>query len=266
MKTLTPLKVRTDIFDPIIHGSLARSTVLQIEDMILGGVLTSGMKLPAERDMAAQMQISRPKLREALTALEQSDLIEIRPGEGAFIRQLTASAMAPALIKLYSRPPSAIHDHLDYRSVQEGFASRLAAARATQTDRDMLSEIIAQMRAAHAANDHDAGVRLDTGFHIAIANASHNRTLIHMMTALYNISHSTVFFDRAEITNIADVSGHLLAQHVEIADAILAQDPARAQKAAEHHIDYVRLSTNEALARQQRETDARKRRINLAGR
>ena len=255
-------KVATNVFDAIEHESLSHAAATQIEHLILGGILKSGMGLPGERDLATQFGISRPKVREALIELEENGLIEIIAGEGAFVTQLSAPAMSPALISLYTRHPTAIHDHLGYRSVQEGFAARLAAERRTQTDRDRIESLINQMKEAHEIENHELGSDLDSQFHMAITNASHNHTLIHMMTSLYAMSRGSVFFARSKILNIDEVSGALLKQHEAIAEGILSGEPDMAERASVEHIAYVRRSTEDGMAKQERETAARKRYLN----
>ncbi|MEP4194953.1 MAG: FadR/GntR family transcriptional regulator [Aliishimia sp.] len=252
-------KVSTDMFDAIEYESLAHTAATQIERLILSGILKSGMSLPGERDLALQFGISRPKVREAFVELEANGLIRIVAGEGVFITQLSAPAMSPALVSLYTRHPTAIHDHLAYRSVQEGFAARLAAERGTKIDRERIESLVSQMRKAHADGDHELGSDIDSQFHIAITNASHNHTLIHMMSSLYAMSRESVFFARNKIMDIEEVSGSLLGQHEAIADAILLGDGDAAERASIDHIAYVRRSTEDAMAKREREISARKR-------
>jgi len=249
----------TAMFDAIEHESLSHTAATQIERMILGGILKSGMSLPGERDLALQFKISRPKVREALIELEANGLIEIVAGEGAYVTQLSEPAMSSALISLYARHPSAIHDHLEYRCVQEGFAARLAAERGTQIDRDRIESLVMQMKKAHDDEDHELGSDLDLQFHMAITNASHNHTLIHMMTSLYAMSRSSVFVARNEILNIKEVSGSLFAQHKLIADGVLSGDSDEAERASIDHIAYVRRANLDAMAKREREISARKR-------
>ncbi len=233
----------------------------QIEQLILNGVLREGAKLPGERELAEQFAISRPKVREALQKLEERDLVHISHGDGAYIAQLGAAAMSPALIDLYSRHPSAIYDQLEYRREQECFAARLAATRSTRTDRAAIQDILSAMEKAHEDGDHKRGAQLDADFHNTVVNASHNRILIHMMSSLYELNRSGVFFNRSEILNISEVSGFLLTQHRAIGEAICNGQPDKAVQAAAAHIAYVKRSTQEALAEREREIIAEKRKL-----
>ena len=247
----------------IQHDTVSNSVVMQIEDFILNGVLKENAKLPSERELAEQFVVSRPKVREALQLLESRELVKIVAGDGAYIARLGDAAMSPALVDLYRRHPSAVYDHLEYRSEQECFAARLAATRGTSTDRRRITELIEKMAVAHDDENHDLGAALDSAFHNAIVNASHNRILIHMMSSLYELNRSGVFFNRREILNISEVSGMLLDQHHAIGEAVCSGNAGEAVKAAAAHIDFVRRSTDEALAERERELIASKRAINV---
>ena len=148
--------MKSALFQPITQSSVSEAITEQIETLILDGILRDGAKLPSERDLSERFNVSRPKVREALKVLEQNELIIVRHGEGTFVAPLRGAAMLPALIALYGRRASAFLDYLEYRRQQEGFAARLAAERATKTDRDILSIIMGQLEQAHEAGDAEA--------------------------------------------------------------------------------------------------------------
>ena len=144
------------LFEPIDHESVAESVIAQIEDMIAAGILKEGRRLPSERDLAEALNISRPKLREVLQTLEDRGLVISRHGEGTFIAPLIGKAMLPALLALYGRHEPAFFDYLEYRREQEGFAARLAAARATKADRERIEGILQDMERAWTEGDTEA--------------------------------------------------------------------------------------------------------------
>ena len=251
-------KIKADIFSPIQSESIAQSVVRQIEEALLSGVLIEGGKLPTERELAAQLNVSRPKVRDALQELEKRELISIRHGDGAYVQQLTGSAMSPALVALYLRHPSAIYDHLEYRQQQEAFASKLAAERATDTDRKIIQSVVKQMKSAQANLDHEHGAALDAKFHKAILNASHNRTLIHMMNALYQLNKGGVLFSRQNVQHIETVTEALLSQHNDLATAICDGDAIAAHNFASGHISYVTDQLVENLKQKERDEVSKK--------
>ena len=88
VKTKRILKVPSKFFDPIKYESVADSVIYQIESLILSGVLREGSKLPSERELSDQLEVSRPKLREALQTLATRGLLRIAHGDGVFVDKL----------------------------------------------------------------------------------------------------------------------------------------------------------------------------------
>jgi GntR family transcriptional repressor for pyruvate dehydrogenase complex len=249
------------LFEPIDHDSVADAVVDQIENLIVTGVLRQGVRLPAEREMAELLDVSRPKLREALKRLEEKGLLEVRHGEGSFIPPLVGRALSPALTELYARHQAGLFDYLEYRREQEGFAAELAAGRATPSDREVICRLIDTMESAHAAQDEATEQKADIDFHSAVVDASHNSTLIHMMMSIYDLTRRGVFFSRNYIRAL-DLNGEvLLDQHKAIARAILDRDPAEARRAARGHMEFVEKSFRDGMELEKRETVSRKRRF-----
>lgn len=238
---------------------MAQAVVNQLEQSILDGVLKSGMQLPAERVLAEQLGVSRPKLREALQLLEQRGLLVINPGSGAIVAQLSGDVMTQPLVELYCRHPKAIQDHLEYRKSQEMFAAQLASERATQEDKRGIGHILEQMTLAEQHCDLALALELDAQLHMAIVHASHNRTLIHMMEALYSLNRSGMFFSRGEMLSQQQCAHTLYSQHQQLGKAIISSDAAEAVRLSAEHIDFVVTTLTKLLEQQQREALAAKR-------
>lgn len=254
----------TPLFDPIGHESVSATIVRRIEEMIVTGVLKDGTRLPSERSLADAMQVSRPKVREALQQLESSGLIQVRHGEGSFVAPLIGTAMSPALVELYARHTTAFSNYLEFRHEQESFAAALAAERATEDDLKILREIMDDILLAHENGDAETSRSADVRFHSAIVDASHNSLLIHTMASIYELMQRNVFYNR-EFLRAMDGSGEkLLAQHKEIAEAIFAHDAERAAEAAGAHIEFVAASFKLSINQTKRERVARRRRAIIA--
>lgn len=249
------------IFDPIDHDSVADAVVHQIEAMIVNGILKEEMRLPSEREMAELLEVSRPKLREALKKLEEHGLLIVRHGEGSFVAKLTGTAMTPAFLDLYSRHPEAFYDYLEYRREQESFAARLAATRATETDKEIIRKILARMDAAHEAGDQEASKEADMRLHTAIVDASHNSTLIHMMGSVYELTRRGIFYNRNFLRSIDTAGDELLKQHHDLVDAVCAGDPVAAETAAKAHLDFVERAFRQGSENERRMRMSEKRRI-----
>ena len=253
------MDITGSVFDRIDSAPVADLVVRQIEDMIVQGILAEGARLPSERDLAARRDISRPKVRDALKALEEMGLLTIRHGEGTFVAQLTGQAMQPALIDLYARHGRAFQDYLEYRRAQEGFAAALAATRATPTDRAVIARHLEALEQAEDDADGDASREADVLFHSAIVQASHNTMLIHMMASIYDLTRRGVFYNRRYLRTLDGTGARLLQQHRDIAAAVLGGDPEAARTAAEAHLDFVELSFRKGQEMRENELMAQKR-------
>lgn len=251
--------VREDVFERVDVDGVAKAVIDQVEGLIVAGVLRSGQKMPAERELAERLGVSRPKLREALAQLEARGLITTRHGDGTYVADLTGAALSPAMVELFARHPQAFFDYLEFRRETEGFAAFLAARRATDADRAILSRIVAEMESAHAESDPTREADIDVDLHIAVVDAAHNALLNHMMASIYALMMRGVFYNRDALYGHEGARTRLLEQHKAIADAILARDPDRAAAAAEAHIDFVQMSFRSDDVQQERERIARKR-------
>lgn len=247
------------LFDRIESKSLSAEVVLQIENLILSGVLNEGELLPGERELAEQFGISRPKVREALSQLADSQLVRIVANDGVYVAQLGGEVMSPALVALFNRSANANRDNLEYRRENEGFASRLAAQRATDEDRAELKRILKAIKAADEVQNNTLASELDMELHHTIAFAAHNRTLTHMMTALYSLNRSSISYNRHELMNMDKVAEGIQQQHEDIVAAICQSKPAQAEKAAHAHIDFVTSLVITAFEQLSRESLSGKR-------
>ena len=253
------MTVSKNVFDRIESEPVADIVVHQIEDLIVQGILSEGDRLPSERDLSAQLNVSRPKVREALKRLEDNGLITVRHGEGTFIAKLTGQAMEPALIELYARQGQAFFDYLEYRRGQEVLAAGLAAERATTTDRDRIARQLDILEQAEADGDIETSREADVAFHSAIVDASHNTMLIHMMTSIYDLTRKGVFYNRSYLRTMDGSGQKLLQQHRDIAAAVLGGEAEAAAKAAGDHMDFVEKSFRLGIQQARSETIAQKR-------
>jgi GntR family transcriptional repressor for pyruvate dehydrogenase complex len=233
------------LFEKITHNRTADAVTEQIELLILQGILRPGDRLPGERELSGQVDVSRPILREALKALEERGLVASRPGEGTFVADLMGSVFSEPLVALIRRHPGAVGDYFEFRRMIEGWSAALAAERATEADREILRRLVADMAEAHAAAEREREAALDIEFHTAVGEAAHNVVLMHTLRSLYRLLADGVFYHRSRLYGRAAAREALMVQHRAIFEAILAGDGAAARAAAERHIDYVETTTRE---------------------
>lgn len=228
-------------FSPIRAEKVSTAVRRQVETLILQGVLRPGERLPPERELAAQMDVSRPTLRDALAELEARGLIVVRPGGGAFVAEVLGSAFSPPLIELFATLDLALFDYIDFRRDLEGLAAARAAERATEADKEVIRSVFQRMLEAHDQKNPEKEAEIDADFHMAIFEAAHNVVMLHMARSLYELLRRGVFYNRRVTYAEQDSRDSLLAQHRAIHDAVLSGDPAAARAEVEAHMDYIRL-------------------------
>jgi GntR family transcriptional repressor for pyruvate dehydrogenase complex len=237
---------------------LADAIAERLQAMMREGVLRPGEKLLAERELAKRLDVSRPSLREALASLERKGLVVT--GKGGTTVAAFLKPLAEPLAALFRGDPRVAADYFEYRTVVEAEAAALAARRATDIDRRAIRAILTKMRAAHARPNPAREADLDADLHIAIYEASHNVVVLHMLRALAELMRGDVFYNRRELYGRAGVRDALLAQHVEIAEAVTQGAPEAAETAAARHIRFIAGTLGEMRAYETRQASALRRR------
>lgn len=244
-------------FQRIQPEKLSHSVERQIELLLLRGILRPGERLPAERDLAEKLGVSRPSLREALANLQNRGLLTARAGAGVYVEELLDSAFSDTLVQLFAAHDEALFDYVSFRRDMEGMTAERAARHGSDTDLKVVDTVFKRMEAAHQKRDPMEEAKLDAEFHLSIVEASHNIIMLHIMRAMFNLLHEGVFYNRQIIFRNPAIRNDLLAQHKCINDALQARDAAGARHAAEAHMDFVdqflsdmkRSQKNEDIAR-----------------
>ena len=165
-------------FEPLEVQSLKDACISRLEQLILSGELKIGEQLPAERDLAAQIGVSRPVLHSALVDLDSKGLIRILPRRGVFINDFRRSgslAMLGSLLSYHegSLDPLLINSLIAMRFLVETETARLAAC--NRTEQQMLDFHGLLDEEAHSAcGAPQTLTNLDFSFHLSIAIASSN--------------------------------------------------------------------------------------------
>ena len=213
--------------------SLLESLAAEMEGRILDGRLAVGERLPAEGVLAAEYQVSRPLLREALSKLRARGFLKTLTGRGTYVCHPGPGHLADVLLqqaRLASDEPLTA-DHLyEARLAIEVLGSRLAAENSTPEVLDILRQQLADMR-LHA-EDATAYTAADVGFHLAIAKASGNPLLPALLSPLVQVIVSGVFVSHgAEGATEAGIRAH-----AQILAAIESGDAKKAQAAITRHL------------------------------
>ena len=217
------------VFEPVHPPTTFEETVERLGTAIRLGVLVPGAQLPAERDLADQLRISRSTLRQALTTLVQSGHLVSRRGRsgGTFVSEEPPLAQAEPIEPLQAAHARAV---LDYRVTVETGAVVLAAERATAADLDRLDGLTDEMSVVPGAQ-FQAYRRADVRFHIGMAEACHSPRLVAAMTEVQG--QMTDLIQR--IAHPDEVLTRSNAQHKRLVTLLRRQDVGRAVQLMREH-------------------------------
>lgn len=231
---------------PLQRATAAQQIAEQIRDAMRNGHLAAGARLPSEHELAAEYQVSRPTVREALRLLAAARLVEATRGAagGTFVALPEPGAVAASLgetIELWFQAGSTTAAEVDHaRAWIERGCVRLAAEH--RTDDDLAAIAAAVERARDPAIDMDEFLALDLEFHVAISQAAHNSVLELAMTAIHlaRPRTNTLLLRALQRPPIVE-------QHAAIHHAIDQRDPDAAEHAFQAHFDHLMAVQAQAL-------------------
>lgn len=225
-------------------SSLSAQVVAQVREALFAKKLKPGDFLGTEQDIATRFDASRIVARDALRTLEALGIVEIRMGRGggAHIAHGNPRLFAEALaVQLYLTGVTAA-ELMDAQRAVETLGAELAAENATATDVGRLRRLL---REAHAAiGELDEFTRLSRDFHLAVAEASHNRVLMVQLISLEHVS-----WPRHNVTATPKLARHILKVHARLADLIALRDPSGARALMDGHVKMSRARRVGAAAR-----------------
>lgn len=233
---------------------LYNAVVRQITAMIDSGQFPPGSRLPGERDLAAQLGVSRVTVREAQIALQAQRRIEVRTGSGAKV--LAPSAGGGGL------PDVNAFELTQARTLFESEAAALAATIISDEEVAVLEALVQHMREDTGQEGGSTSDSLhedaDRGFHLTIAKATKNAAIIETVERLWQIR-TDVEEIRLAYDAICGITPEMrLAEHQAIVDALRARDPVRAREAMRKHFACITEAMLAATEEQAIE-DARRR-------
>ena len=218
---------------PIKTRKIYEEIVEQIRRLVTEGSLRAGDKLPSERDLAERLQVSRASVREALSALEMMGLLEVRSGEGTFMREVNIESVVAPLAWVLLKEKNTVSYLLEVRKILEVQAVELAAQRADEDDLAELAEALAMMQKETAENL--LGDKADHRFHYAIAKSTHNPILIRMIDTISDTMSNSLQAMRAALFQ-GDTPKRLLREHTGIYEAIKRHDSEAARTGMLEHL------------------------------
>jgi len=222
---------------PVKTKKIYEEIVEQIRLLVAEGQLKAGDRLPSERDLAERLQVSRASVREALSALEMMGLLEIRSGEGTYIKHVNIDSIVAPLAWVLSMEKDMVLELLEVRKILETQAAMLAAERAEPEELKEIGEALAGMK--EDLDRNRLGDASDHAFHYAVARATHNKILVRLMNAISDLMHQTLRASRMKLFESPGVPERLYKEHEAIYRAINARMPTEASNLMFYHLQGV---------------------------
>lgn len=224
---------------PIKTKRLYEEIVDQIKHLIAEGKLKPGDKLLAERDLADRFQVSRASVREAIRTLEMLAIIDIRPGEGTFVRGTETDDIIRPLAMFLAVERNSLLDMFEMRRIFETATASLAAQRATFEELDQIESMLANMRERLNLQDSEKGEEFDAAFHYAVAEATHNSLLTKLFkTVSEEFAKANSVARRQLYQDNVQNAQRIIDQHSEILQAIRSGSPQKASEAMLAHLAF----------------------------
>ena len=216
--------------EPVKRSRIYEHIVEQIHALIREGRWAPGDQIPPERELAERFRVSRTSVREALRALESLGLVEIRPGEGTFVREVSVETLIEPLALVMASQREAIGELFEARRLLEPSLAALAAERATPEEIQEMERILEEQ--AREVATGRTGIAQDAAFHAALGAAAHNRAITRIAHGIMDLLTQS----REESLNTPGRPQRSHEDHRRVLAAVTARDPAAAERSMDDHL------------------------------
>ncbi|MDP4178382.1 MAG: FadR/GntR family transcriptional regulator [Bacillota bacterium] len=220
------------MLNPIKSTKIYEKVMEEIKDLVKKGDLKKGDKLPSERDLSEQLQVSRTSVREALRILEMFGFIEVRHGEGNFINDNLENSFLEPLSVIFLLLGSKSEEVLELRKIIEPETAALAAKNITNEQLIDLRKIEHELS---NTEDNEIRISLDKRFHYKIAEASQNLLISTMMFSISSLIENYIENSKVHTFNKIKID----IQHKEILKALEIHDSFAAASAVKKHLEFI---------------------------
>lgn len=230
-------KHEPDIFQPIRLERVADKVAKQLKKAISEGLLGVGDRLPAERELAEKMGVSRPSVREALQKLEVLGLVQTVHGGGTVVRNITEREVQTPMEVVIGLDKHKVVELTEVRACMETWAARQAALGRTEEELDLVRTYLEKME-----RDLESGkirAENDVKFHTAIAAAAHNTIFLHLMQSIFQLIAYSIKIYREEVFLTQEDQQTIFSHHLRVYKAIKDRDPVAAETAMGDHLRFI---------------------------
>ncbi|KGP74278.1 FadR/GntR family transcriptional regulator [Pontibacillus yanchengensis] len=206
-------------------------------EMLQKGELKPGDKLDSVEQLSKNFSVGRSAVREALSALRATGILEMRQGEGTFVKQFDPTKFSIPVSIAFIMNRKDIKELMDVRKILEVGAVATAAFEYKEEDLPPIQAALDDMR--NANDNGELGEKADLDFHLAIAQATHNQMLINLMNSVSEIMMEAMREARKLWFDSETRTYKLLEEHKLIYDAIEKRDSDKAQELMLYHLTQV---------------------------
>jgi GntR family transcriptional repressor for pyruvate dehydrogenase complex len=218
---------------PVRRSRVSQQIVVQLCQMIRQGQLRPGDRLPSERELSEQLQVSRASLREALRALEIAGIVAIKQGGGTYIREVFDDGILSPLSLVLDASTDLVGNLWEVRSIFEPAVASRAAIRAQPEDLASLEHIVEEQRSfLKREMPNEVWLESDRAYHVAVARASRNEVAVRVIRLINELLHD----GRRHFATRADRRERAYFWHQEIATRIREGNPLLARDAMLEHL------------------------------
>lgn len=219
----------TALLQPVEKRTLTNVVTERLIGYVRSGELRPGDLLPSQHELARQLGVSRPVLREAMQALASIGIVEIRPGSGCYVRDPHVDDEPDALFEAVTH--EAAIELLEARMVVEVELAGLAAVRATDDDMRTMERLLTKIKRTVSRGQPTSAVTSD--FHTALARAGHNKVLLRMTQIMKRPRQA----QGARVEDaLPDIGAGEYASHLILYQAVASRDPETARAAMREHL------------------------------
>ncbi len=218
------------MLEPLKKTRLYEEIVKQLLGLIESGELKPGDKLPPERQLAQELQVSRTAIREALRSMESMGYIESKVGGGTYIKAISLDNVLNPFSGVLSQDKKLMKELLEVRQLLESEIALLASKRATQLDLDNMQKALEDMR--EDIESGGIGLNGDNAFHNELAKAADNSA----MSKILGLCEELLSRTRESTLRIPGQPIKSLEDHLEIFEAVKNKDADTAQQLMKQHI------------------------------
>ena len=234
-------------FQPISSKRTSEQIIEQIKLLLVNGELRVGDKLPTEMELCDLFDVSRTSVREALSALSLTGILEIHQGGGIYVQRASSNAIIEPLSFIFLMERDQLQNLLEVRKALEVEAAGLAASRRTPENLEALAAIIEEME--QDLPECTISDTLDQKFHIELVRATQNPLLERIMNTMQDtLVHAFKLLRALWLSVDPEGAASLIEEHRVIYQTVAAGDSAKARQLMKNHLIKVETGMYRLLA------------------